>query len=168
MSPHTALGTDADPPDPLDPLDPLVRLQVLASALAGSVTVERTIAAPFERVWRIVSELEDMVPRYEDSVAAVEVTERNGERAHILVTLHSGHVEAMHVRLRPGWCLMHSATTTVAFAARPAGEGTVLAHLEHNQRTSPDAEAQPATDVHAKLARELETIELLANDLEVS
>jgi hypothetical protein len=46
----------------------------------------------------------------------------------------------MDARLRPGWCLMQSATVVVAFAARGLGGETLLAHLEsrRGQTQTPD------------------------------
>lgn len=147
------------------PLDPVVRLHALASALPGAVVAERTLAATFDQVWRIVTDLETMVARYEPGVRAVEVVDRQGERAHVVVTLRGGHLEAMQVRIVPGWCLMHSESTVVAFAARAAGQHTVLAHLEHDRRRPREPGAPRTDDARRKLARELETIEALATEL---
>jgi hypothetical protein len=144
---------------------PVARL--LVAALPGAIVAEPTLDAPFDRVWRVVSDLEVMVARYEPSVHAVEVVDRKGERAHVVVTLRGGHREPMQVRLVPGWCLMHSASTLVAFAARPAGERTVLAHLEHDRRPPRDGDGPRIGDA-GKLVRELETIEALASQLDGS
>lgn len=146
----------------VQPIDPLLRLRALAAALPGSRIAERVISIPFARVWAVIVQLESMVPRYEANVARVDVVKWQGERGQILVTLRNGHVEPMAVRMLPGWCLMHSPTTVVAFAARAAGDQTVLAHLEHDRRTPWDGMPHPEAAVNAKLAGELEAIELLA------
>lgn len=144
------------------PLDPVARLHVLAAALPGSVVAERTIEASLDRVWPVVTDLETMTPRYERNVRAIEIVDRNGEWAHIIATLSSGGTEAMDVRMVPGWCLMQSKSTVVAFAARPVGDHTVLAHLEHDRRRS-DARAVPASDAaRAELEYELDVIASLA------
>ena len=71
----------------------------------------------------------------------------------------------MDAKLRPGWCVMHSATVVVAFAARPLGSQTLLAHLEH-QRVHTPLPSQSRSDyrraAEAKIDQELETIERLA------
>jgi hypothetical protein len=150
---------------PAVPLDPVVRLRVLAAALPGAVVVERTLAATFDRVWRVVTDFDTMTPRYERYVSTVEVVERQGERAHVVVTLSSGEVEAMDVRVLHGWCLMHSPSTVVAFGARPAGDRTLLAHLELDRRSSLEAKGPPSAVAVGKLVRELEAIESLAKGL---
>src|SRR6185437_7145462 len=102
-----------------DPLDPVARLHVLAAALPGSMVTERIVPSPFERVWRVVSDLESLVPRSERNVDAVEVIERRGDTIRIVATLRNGAKQEMDVRMSPGWCLMQSETSIVCFGARP-------------------------------------------------
>lgn len=142
-------------------LDPILRLRVLAAALPGAVVAERTLHAPFDQVWRVVADLETMTSRYERNVLAVEVISRDRDHAQILVTIRGGRTEMMDVRIVPGWCLMHSPSTVVAFAAREVGDRTVLAHLELS-RTAPSPRAATSIEAHDKLTSELEAIELLA------
>ncbi len=118
-----------------DLLDPVLRVHLLAAALPGSVVAERNVAAPFDQVWRVVTDLETMAPWYETNVTAIEIVERSSKWARIVATLRGGHLEEMDVRIVPGWCLMQSQSVIVAFGARPAGQHTLLAHLEH-RRTS--------------------------------
>ena len=68
----------------------------------------------------------------------------------------------MDARLRPGWCLMQSATTVIGFAARRLDGETLLAHLEHRrvQHSSPSGSNYQAA--LAKIDRELRIIEMLA------
>ncbi|MBM3664008.1 MAG: hypothetical protein FJW94_14260 [Actinobacteria bacterium] len=149
--------------DPLvEPFDPIARLRVLAAALPGSVIAERTLDASFDQVWQVIADLETMTPRYEHNVSTVEVTDRDGARATILVTTRTGHTETMDVRLVLGWCLMHSPSTVVAFAARDAGNQTLLAHLELNRTAQPASQTGSSADAHDKLMDELHTIELLS------
>jgi hypothetical protein len=150
----------------VEPLDPVDRLHVLAAALPGAVVAERTLAATFDHVWQVVTDLEAMTPRYEANVSAVEVVERRGERARVLVTLPGGRREAMDVRIIPGWCLMHSESTVVAFGARPMGHRTVLAHLELDRRSPLEPGGPPSQEACGKLARELDVIEALALGLD--
>lgn len=142
----------------LPDIDPIDRLAVLAAALPGSVVGQRRIAAPFDTVWQVVADLENSTPRYEPGVAQLRVVEQRGEFLRVLVQHTAGGEDAMDARLRPGWCLMQSATVVVAFAARPLGEETLLAHLEHRRRSRPpDRRA-----VLAKIEQELLVIDGMA------
>jgi hypothetical protein len=145
-----------------DALDAVLRLHLLAEALPGSVVAERSLAAPFDRVWHVVSDLEVMVPLYERNVTAVEVIERSADQARIVATVRGGHVEEMEVRLAPGWCLMQSPSVVIAFGARPVGSNTLLAHLEHRRTSAAAPIAASRNRAHLALERELEAIEGLA------
>ena len=153
-----------DPVAPPD-LDPIDRLAILAAALPGAAVRQRQIAAPFDAVWRVIADLEHATPRYEPGVAHVRVIERHGQILRLLVEDTDGREEMMDARLRPGWCLMQSATFVVAFAARRLGSQTLLAHLEH-QRVQPPRPSQSRSRYHraaeAKIDQELQTIERLA------
>jgi hypothetical protein len=104
---------DAMAPADIDPVD---RLTILAAALPGAAVRQRRIAAPFDAVWRVIADLEHAIPRYEPGVAHVRVIERHGQLLRLLVQDTGGREEMMDARLRPGWCLMQSATVVVAFA----------------------------------------------------
>ena len=155
-----------DPVAPAD-IDPVDRLTILAAALPGAVIRQRQIAAPFDAVWQVIADLENATPRYEPGVARVRVIERQGQLLRLLVQETGGREEMMDAKLRPGWCLMQSATIVVAFAARPLGGQTLLAHLEH-QRAQPPAPSQSQSRsrraAEAKIDRELQTIEALATE----
>jgi len=151
----------ATPPD----IDPVDRLAILAAALPGAVVGQRRIAAPFDAVWRVIADLEHATPRYEPGVAHVRIIERHGQLLRVLVEDIEGREEAMDVKLRPGWCLMQSATVVVAFAARRLGRQTLLAHLEHRRLQTPMPRRSQPYDRGAALAKidqELRTIETLA------
>jgi hypothetical protein len=145
-------------------LDPVSRLAVLAAALPGAVVARRRIPAPLADVWELVVDFEGWTPRYERGVAGVRVLERDGERLKLVVVLADGRAESMDVRLGAGWCLMQSPTTVVAFAARPEGAGTLLAHLEA-ARGDPSPGESPTHRARrrAKLGRELRTIQRLVS-----
>jgi hypothetical protein len=149
------------PPD----IDPIDRLAILAAALPGAAVRQRRIAAPFEAVWQVVADLEHATPRFEPDVAHVRVIERHGELLRLLVEDTRGREETMDAKLRPGWCLMQSATIVVAFAARSLGSETLLAHLEHQRVQTPMPGTNQSQDRRAALAKidqELHTIERLA------
>ncbi|HUA27762.1 MAG TPA: SRPBCC family protein [Streptosporangiaceae bacterium] len=148
-----------------DPIDPIDRLAILAAALPGAAVAQRRIAAPFDAVWRVIADMENATPRYEPGVAEVRVIEQSGEFLRLLVRDTAGREDAMDARLRPGWCLMQSATIVIAFAARGMGDETLLAHLEH-RRARPPVPGRSGSDENraavAKIDQELRTIERLA------
>lgn len=151
-------------PRALPDIDPIDRLAVLAAALPGAAVRQRRIAAPFDAVWQVIADLEHAVPSYEPGVTHVRVTERRGEFLRLLVRDDAGREDAVDARLRPGWCLMQSATVVVAFAARRLDGETLLAHLEHRRAWTPLPGRSGPHDRRAALAkidRELRTIERL-------
>jgi len=152
-------------PAALPDIDPIDRLTILAAALPGAAVGQRRIAAPFDAVWQVIADLEHAVPRYEPGVAHVRVIEQRGEFLRLLVQDTDGREDAMDARLRPGWCLMQSATVVVAFAARSLGGETLLAHLEHRRAQTPvpgRSGSHYRRAALAKIDQELRTIEMLA------
>jgi len=152
-------------PVALPDIDPIDRLAILAAALPGAVVGQRRIAAPFDAVWQVIADLEHATPRYEPAVAQVRVIEQHGEFLRLLVQDTAGREDAMDARLRPGWCLMQSATLVIAFAARRVGRETLLAHLEHRRAQTPAPDRSGSHHRRAALAKidqELQTIERLA------
>jgi hypothetical protein len=152
-------------PVALGDIDPIDRLAILAAALPGAAVRQRRIAAPFDAVWGVIADMEHATPRYEPGVARVRVIEQSGEFLRLLVQDTAGREETMDARLRPGWCLMQSATTVIAFAARRLDSETLLAHLEH--RRAQTAVPGRSGSHHrraalAKIDQELHTIERLA------
>jgi hypothetical protein len=152
-------------PVALPDIDPIDRLIILAAALPGAVVRQRHIAAPFHAVWRVIADLERATPRYEPLVAHLRVIEQRGEFLRVLVQDIHGREETMDARLRPGWCLMQSATVVVAFAARDLGGNTLVAHLEHRREQTASRGRRQSHDqlaAFAKIDHELHTIEQLA------
>jgi hypothetical protein len=151
-------------PVALPEIDPIDRLAILAAALPGAAVRQRRIAAPFDAVWQVIADLEHATPRYEPGVANVRVIEQRGEVLRLLVQDTAGREETMDARLRPGWCLMQSATVVIAFAARRLGGETLLAHLEHRREQSPVPGRSGSHSRRAaltKIDQELHTIERL-------
>lgn len=152
-------------PVALGDIDPIDRLVILAAALTGAAVRQRRIAAPFDAVWGVIADMEHATPRYEPGVARVRVIEQSGEFLRLLVQDIAGREETMDARLRPGWCLMQSATTVIAFAARRLDSETLLAHLEHRraQTAVPGRSGSHSRRATlAKIDQELHTIERLA------
>jgi hypothetical protein len=145
-------------------IDPVDRLAILAAARPAAAVAQRRIAAPFDAVWRVIAD-PGATPRYEPGVAHVRVIEQRGELLRLLVHDTAGREDVMDARVRPGWCLMQSATVVVAFAARRLGSQTLLAHLEYQRlQTSVPRRSQPRdrSAALAKIDQELRAIETLA------
>jgi hypothetical protein len=112
-------------------LDPIRRLRVLASALPGVGMVERTIDAPFDRVWGFVADLEHSVPAFDVLVSSLQITRRDGD--HLVVRAKSPLARRptrFEAELTDGWCWMQSAVYLVGMAAVPDGDRTRFANLE--------------------------------------
>jgi hypothetical protein len=148
-------------------IDPIDRLAILAGALPGAAVRHRRIAAPFDAVWHVIADLEEATPRYEPGVARVHIADRSGRQLQLLVGYTDGREETMEATLRPGWCLMQSATVIVAFAARPLGGQTLLAHLEqlrHHAEGPRHGSPRDRRAARKKLDRELRAVERLATE----
>lgn len=146
-------------------IDPIARLTILAAALPGAALRQRRINAPFDAVWQVIADLEHAAPRYEPGVARMTITARHGEHLHLMVGYTDGRQVTMDARLRPGWCLMQSATAIVAFAARPLDSQTLLAHLEHRRAAAQIPAPRRSRQRRAaltKIDQELHAIERLA------
>jgi hypothetical protein len=149
-------------PIPDTRLDPVSRLHVVAAALPQAVVVQRRLRVSFSAVWNVVADLERYAPRFEAGLSAVRIVEREGVRLRLRVTFANGIEEAVEARLWSGWCLMQSSTDVAAFAARPVGDGVLLAHLEHRRQAAARARL-PRSLMRSKLKRELDAIERLAS-----
>ena len=124
------------PPDsegwPTASIDAVARLRAIAAARPHLAYHERTIDAPFERVWSVFGDLEGCVPRYDRSVRWLRVVAREGER---LVVESSSPIPGRTLRFeaiyRPGWCVMRAFEAEVGMAAAPLGpDATRVAHFE--------------------------------------
>ncbi len=114
-------------------LDPVVRLRALAAALPHAALEEAVIEAPFARVWSFVDDLERGVPQFEGNVKRLHVLRREGERLWLASEAPLGLSFRLEAVLRPGWCVMHTASGSVqiGMAARAEGAGrTRFAHFE--------------------------------------
>jgi hypothetical protein len=117
---------------PVAELDPVRRLRVLAAQLRGAGLVEQVIAAPFDAVWGVATDFEN-VPRFDPVLRRVRIVERDGERLRLVVVTSVGLRSAVDVELQPGWCWMRgrSDSLVVGMAAVPVDAGrTHYAHVE--------------------------------------
>jgi hypothetical protein len=121
---------------PTTPLSNITRARALAAAMPGTWLEERVIAAPFEDVWRYLSDFERSVPEYDGDVSAIRVTRREGNRLRIRANASWKFLWLplwLDVVLDRGWCLMRSRPQAyiIVMAAEPAGShSTRLAVVE--------------------------------------
>lgn len=126
----TAIPRDAWPTATLDGVR---RLQVLAEVLPGVHLEEREVELPFERVWRILTDLERNVPRFDRNVASVRVTQRSANRLRIIARSPSGLALPFRVEIEEGfmWMQAPARSYVVGVGARAIDESrTKYAHLE--------------------------------------
>lgn len=122
---HGAVESDWPTAD----LDPIRRLQIVAAGFTRPAHAERHFDAPVDRVWAVVSDLENELPQVIPGLRAFTVRDAEGERLSAVATSVLGHRERFSVVLRPGWCLMQSRLLASGMAAVTAGEGTRFAYF---------------------------------------
>ena len=146
-------------------LDPIERLRVLARALPGSGMREATIDAPFDAVWRAATDIEGVIPQVEPFVRRAQIVRRDDERVQAIVKSPLLPAMQMEVLVRPGWCVMQTRMGMAAWAARPEGDRTRLAHLEAF-RFPGKRLLGPLLRLKMRLVRELHGVERAAQTLE--
>ncbi|MEV7185563.1 hypothetical protein [Kitasatospora sp. NPDC093102] len=114
-------------------LDPVRRLRVLAAAGAGRpLFAERRLAAGFDQVWAVASDLSGELPGLISGLRSFEVGPAadgwDGRLEGLAVSV-VGHRERFEIVLRSGWCLMQSRVLLGGMAAVPDGDGTRFALL---------------------------------------
>lgn len=113
---------------PIAELDPVRRLRVLATAIPGAHVAERVIAAPFERVWEVASDLEREFGTFEPDMRRLRiVADQGGGRLVAEARSRYGMRARFDVELRSGWCWMQSRFLLVGLAATAVPEGTLVA-----------------------------------------
>ena len=112
-------------------LDPVARLRVLAAALPHASFEERVIEAPFERVWSYIEDMERGVPQFEGNVRRLRVVRREGERLWLESEGALGLTLRMQAVLRPGWCVMETASGSVQIGMAACAEGPGRTHFAH-------------------------------------
>ncbi|GAA2020603.1 hypothetical protein GCM10009839_16680 [Catenulispora yoronensis] len=108
---------------PVADLDPVRRMRVLASALPGGGFAQARIAAPFDRVWGYLADLDRSVPELIGFIRRFELRADGTALATGLV----GNRGRFDVDLRDGWCVMQDRFVVGGFAAVSDGEATLLA-----------------------------------------
>ena len=116
-------------------LDPVARLRALAASMPWVSLEEIVIAAPFERVWSYIEDMERGVPQFEGNVRRIEILSREGDRLRLRSTDPLGFRMRLDAVLRPGWCVMRGALGELGMAAAPVGPAaTRFAHFEGSRR----------------------------------
>lgn len=109
----------------------VARLRAIAAARPHLALCERTLDAPFERVWSIFGDLERGVPQFDHFVEWIRITRRDGERIALESNGPLGTVTRFEAIYRPGWCVMRSRLGEVGMAADALPDGrTRIAHVE--------------------------------------
>lgn len=120
---------------PAAELDPVARLRALAASMPWVSLDEIVIAAPFERVWSYIEDMERGVPQFEGNVRRIEILAREGDRLRLRSTDPLGLRMQLDAVLRPGWCVMRGALGELGMAAAPVGPAaTRFAHFEGSRR----------------------------------
>ena len=114
---------------PMSEFDDVRRLRVIQAAIPGTLLGETVLAAPFDEVWSVISDVEREFPGLVPDVRSIKVTTRNGERLQAKVYGRSGLRAPFDMILRPGWCLMQSRFLIFGMAAIPDGDHTRFAYL---------------------------------------
>ena len=118
---------------PTSTLDRVQQLRVLSRVLPGVAIEERTIAAPFDVVWNLVTDLPNSVPKFDRDVASIKILEHDGASMRIVARQrYTGIRLTFDVEMREGWCWMVARPQLylVGMAAESEGEQTRFALLE--------------------------------------
>jgi hypothetical protein len=109
------------------------RLRVLAATLPGVHCEERDLAAPYDDVWAFLTDLERNVPRFDQLVTSLQVTERAGSHLRVVARTVQRLRVPFEVDVEPGFIWMQAPVRAyvVGLAAAPRADGgTRYAHLE--------------------------------------
>ncbi|MFF4368705.1 hypothetical protein [Streptomyces sp. NPDC001594] len=103
-------------------IDDIHRLRIMAAGVRGATVVERTLPAPFEEVWPLMSAL-DFLP----DLHHTRLLHTEGDRIELLARSKYGFRARLRGYRRPGWCWLQSRFLLVGLAAAPVPEGTRIA-----------------------------------------
>ncbi|GGW80520.1 hypothetical protein GCM10010503_67420 [Streptomyces lucensis JCM 4490] len=109
---------------PVAELDTVRRLKVIASGSGQHASFsERRFDVPLERLWSVVSDLENELPLIVSGLRSFTITGSSGERLSGEAVGAVGFRERFEVVLRPGWCLMQGQVLTSGMAATADADG---------------------------------------------
>ncbi|MFJ8210960.1 hypothetical protein [Streptomyces sp. NPDC096033] len=103
-------------------IDDIHRLRIMAAGVRGATVVERTLPAPFEEVWPLMSTL-DFLP----DLRHTRLLRSDGDRIELLARSKYGFRAHLRGFRRPGWCWLQSRFLLVGLAAAPVPGGTRIA-----------------------------------------
>ncbi|MEJ3653760.1 hypothetical protein WEH80_12320 [Actinomycetes bacterium KLBMP 9759] len=139
-------------------LDAVQRLRVLAAPISGAAVTERVIAAPFERVWALLADLEGTFGEIQPDMRHLRVAQRSGDRLVARVRSRYGMRARFDGVLRPGWCWLQSRFLLVGMAAVPSPGGGTLVALTGGVRV-PGRTALVPIGVRREAGRSLDRLE---------
>ncbi|WP_369259388.1 hypothetical protein [Streptomyces sp. R35] len=120
-------GPDTTSEWPVAGLDPVRRLRVLAAGVRGAHVTEGFVAAPYDRVWALLADLEGAFGRITPDMRGLRVVRLDGVRVEALVRSKYGMRARLRGEQRPGWCWLQSRFLLIGVAAAPDGDGTRVA-----------------------------------------
>ncbi|WP_232665808.1 hypothetical protein [Pseudonocardia sp. TRM90224] len=141
-------------------LDAVQRLRVLAAMIAGAAVTERVIAAPFEEVWGLLTDLEGTFGEIQPDMRHLHVAQRSGDRLVAHVRSRYGMRARFDGVLRPGSCWLQSRFLLVGMAAAGAPGGGTLVALTGGVRV-PGRPALVPIGVRREARRSLDRLERL-------
>ncbi|MEU8436449.1 hypothetical protein AB0F18_26805 [Streptomyces sp. NPDC029216] len=103
-------------------IDDVRRLRIMAAGVRGAKVVERTLPAPFEEVWPVMSSL-DFLPDLQHTRLLLT----DGDRVELLARSKYGFRAHLRGFRRPGWCWLQSRFLLIGLAATPTPTGTHIA-----------------------------------------
>jgi hypothetical protein len=101
--------------------DAITRLHALAAAVKGASVTEGRIAAPFERVWAHIGDLEGGFGDFEPDMKRLKVIHSEDDRVEALAVSRFGLRARLRGTVRPGWCWLQSRFLVIGVAAVPEG-----------------------------------------------
>jgi hypothetical protein len=101
--------------------DAIARLHALAAGISGASVTEGVVAAPFERVWAHIADLEGGFGDFEPDMKRLTVIRAEEGRVEALAVSRYGMRAHLRGNLRPGWCWLQSRFLLIGVAAVPDG-----------------------------------------------
>jgi hypothetical protein len=103
-------------------------MRVLAAGIRGAHVTERVFAAPLDRVWAVLADLEGSFGDVQPDMRHVRVVEVHGDRLAAVARSRFGMRARFDGVLRPGWCWLQSRFLLIGMAASSEpGGGTRVA-----------------------------------------
>ncbi|MEV0273528.1 hypothetical protein AB0H43_32565 [Hamadaea sp. NPDC050747] len=108
---------------PIAAVDEVARLRALAAGVRGAAVTERTVGAPLDEVWAVLSDFEGAFGLIEPDMRRVRVLARDGERVELLAHSRWGFRARLLGVHRPGWFWAQSRFLLIGMAAVAQPDG---------------------------------------------